>query len=86
MTVVVNYLQRMYDWPEVNSWMKDYALAHAKEILGRIRSKYDRYVSPGGGVSLDGQALLAESQQEKERLRESLRSNYGIDHLLPTVG
>lgn len=86
MTVVVNYLQRMRDWPEVNSWMKDYALAHAKEILGRIRSKYDRYVSPGGGVSLDGQALLAEAQQAKESLNESLRSNYGIDHMLPTVG
>jgi hypothetical protein len=85
-TVVVNYLQRMRNWPEVNSWMKDYALAHAKEILGRIRSKYDRYVSPGGGVSLDGQALLAEAQQEKEKLSESLKYNYGIDHMLPTVG
>jgi hypothetical protein len=86
MTVVVNYLQRMRDWPEANSWMKDYALAHAKEILGRIRSKFDRYVSPGGGVTLDGQALLAEAQQEKERLGESLRTNYSIDHMLPTVG
>jgi hypothetical protein len=84
--VAVQYLQRKRDWPDVYSWMKDWALAHAKEILGRVRSKYDRYVSPGGGVTLDGQALLSESREDKAKLEEQALYKWGHDHMLPIVG
>lgn len=84
--VGVHYLQRKKDWPEAASWMKDYALALAKEMLGRVRSKYDRYVSPGGGVTLDGASLLAEAREDKTSLSDSLISNHAVTFMLPYVG
>lgn len=53
-------------------WVKDYSLAVAKEMLGRIRSKYNSYPSPTGEVSLDGERLLEEAKEEKEKLKEAL--------------
>lgn len=46
-----------------------YAKAALKETLGRIRGKYSGGVpSANGTVSLDGDVLLGEAQQEKEAL------------------
>lgn len=84
--VIVHYLQRMREWDEVFSWMQDYALAHAKEILGRVRSKFSTLPGPGGGASLDGQQLLSEAKDEKEKLREDLYATYAVDHMVPIVG
>ena len=63
---------------EVNDtyWVKEYALAHAKELLGRIRSKFDSYPSPTGGVSLDGDKLLSEAKEEKEALINQFLQSY----------
>jgi hypothetical protein len=83
--VAVEYVQRKKDWEDVADWIKKYALALAKEMLGRIRSKYDRYVSPSGGVTMDGAALLQESREDVAKLSEELLS-LGNDHLLPYVG
>lgn len=54
---------------EYYSWVKDYALALAKEIIGRIRSKYTVDGSP---YQLDGERLLAESQATKTELEAKL--------------
>lgn len=53
-------------------WIEQYALSCAKEILGRIRSKYDGI--PGGNdkFALDGKDLLQESVNEKEKLMSKL--------------
>lgn len=54
------------------TWIRKYALAWAKEMLGRIRSKYSSLPSPTGETQLDGSTLLAESAQEKEALMTEL--------------
>lgn len=54
------------------TWIRKYALAWAKEQLGRIRSKYSSLPSPTGETTLDGSTLLAEAQQEKEALVQEL--------------
>ena len=54
------------------------ALAHTKEVLGRIRSKYSLN---GATYSLDGNTLLSEAQSELSAIREYLDRN--TDMVLP---
>lgn len=54
--------------PEDEDLFLRWAIAEAKETLGRIRSKYDSVPTVGGDRSLDGDTLLSESQTEKEAL------------------
>jgi len=56
-------------------WIRKYTLALAKEMLGAIREKYNTVPIPGSEVSLDGAALRAEAQTEKDTLVEQLREN-----------
>ena len=56
-------------------WIRKYTLALAKELLGAIREKYSTIPIPGSDVSLDGAALRAEAQTEKETLVTQLREN-----------
>jgi len=56
-------------------WIRKYTLALAKEMLGAIREKYNTVPIPGSEVSLDGAALRAEAQTEKDALIEQLREN-----------
>lgn len=52
--------------------IKRYAVAAAKRILGRIRSKYDGALSAQGTVGLDGNTLLDEARDEIEKLEEEI--------------
>ena len=54
-------------------WIKKYALALCKELLGTIRSKYASVPIPGGAVSMDGDTLRNEAASEKETLVTQLR-------------
>jgi len=56
-------------------WIRKYTLALAKELLGAIREKYSTVPIPGSEISLDGAALRAEAQTEKDFLIEQLREN-----------
>jgi hypothetical protein len=56
-------------------WIRKYTLALAKEMLGAVREKYSTVPIPGSEVSLDGAALRAEAQSEKDALIEQLREN-----------
>jgi hypothetical protein len=56
-------------------WIRKYTLALAKEMLGAIREKYSQVPIPGSEVSLDGAALRAEAQTEKDNLVTQLREN-----------
>jgi hypothetical protein len=56
-------------------WIRKYTLALAKELLGAIREKYSSIPIPDGEVSLDGSALRAEAQTEKDQLIDQLREN-----------
>ena len=70
--IIVHYIQRNKDWPEVTMVMQEGALAHAKCILGRIYTKYPSPPGPGGGMQLGGAALLAEGLAEYKEWKESL--------------
>ena len=74
--VIVQYLQKSKDWKEVQLAMYDIALAEAKEVLGRIRSKYAQMPGAAAG-QLDGDKLLQEAQTEKEKWKEDIISRYG---------
>jgi hypothetical protein len=56
-------------------WIRKYTLALTKELLGAIREKYSSVPIPDGEVSLDGAALRAEAQVEKDDLVKQLREN-----------
>jgi hypothetical protein len=56
-------------------WIRKYTLALVKELLGAIREKYSTVPIPGSEISLDGAALRAEAQSEKEGLITQLREN-----------
>jgi hypothetical protein len=51
------------------SWVKEYTLALAKELLGRVRGKFNVNGSP---YTLDSAQLLAEAQAEKSNLESQL--------------
>jgi len=56
-------------------WIRKYTLALSKELLGAIREKYSSVPIPDGEISLDGAALRAEAQVEKDALITQLREN-----------
>ena len=55
-------------------WIKDYALAVAKMALGQARSKFGQLAGPQGGVTLNGNDLIAQAQAEMEKLEEDLKT------------
>ena len=80
--VVSDYSNIGYNFAEYSNindvgkqWIRKYTLALAKEMLGAIREKYNTVPIPGSEVSLDGAALRAEAQTEKDALIEQLREN-----------
>jgi hypothetical protein len=52
--------------------LKRWALAQAKEDLGRVRSKYDSFPTAQGNATLDGERLLEEARVAKELLEEEI--------------
>lgn len=60
--------------PAYKNWIQRYSLCVAKEILGRVRSKFQTLPGPGGGSRLDGESLLTEAREEKQLLLEELTS------------
>jgi hypothetical protein len=54
-------------------WIYKYTLALAKELLGLIRSKYERVPIPNSDIKMDGEVLRREAQQEKEMLVKELQ-------------
>ena len=54
-------------------WIRRYALALSKEMLGQIRGKFGGSVpSPGVTITLNATALLGEAEKEKTALRDEL--------------
>jgi hypothetical protein len=78
--VVSDYSDAEYDfipYRNINDvgkqWIRKYTLALVKELLGAVREKYSTIPIPGSEVSLDGAALRAEAQSEKDNLMTQLR-------------
>lgn len=58
-------------------WLKDYALANAKMMLGEAREKFGNIPGPqGSGLTLNGQSLKTAAASEIERLDKELETNY----------
>lgn len=83
-SVVSDFSNVNYDfipYSQINSvgrqWIRKYALALAKEVLGAIREKYSTVpiTDSGDQATLDGAALRSEAQTEKDFLIEQLRQN-----------
>ena len=56
-------------------WIRRFALALSKEMLGQIRGKLGNVVPlPGGNVSLNANSLLSEAAKEMSELRTELKT------------
>ena len=55
-------------------WIRRYALALAKEMLGSVRGKYQSVPIPGSDTTLDYARLLSEAATEKTALIEELKT------------
>jgi hypothetical protein len=78
-------LIQMYNYrPDINLfqdtyagiWIKDYALANCKLILGEAREKFGNVPGPQGGVTLNGTAMKSEATASMERLDLELTNNF----------
>ena len=54
-------------------WIRRFALALTKEMLGQVRGKFATIPIPGESVSLNAGALLSQGQAEQDKLREELK-------------
>ena len=63
-----NLLQDSY----AGIWLKDYALANAKFMLGEAREKFSTIASPQGGVQLNGATMKNEAKASMEALELDL--------------
>jgi len=54
-------------------WIRRYALALVKEMLGQIRGKFATIPIPGESVTLNASDLLSQAKEEQEKLREELK-------------
>jgi hypothetical protein len=55
-------------------WIKDYALANCKIILGEARSKFANIAGPGGAGGLNGTDLKSAGKEEMEKLDKELET------------
>lgn len=54
-------------------WLKDYALAQSKLMLGEARGKFATVAGPQGGTTLNGEQLKADALNELAQLEEDLK-------------
>lgn len=55
------------------AWIRQYTLAIAMEILGRIRRKFSSVPIPNGEIQLDGDALVGEAIEKQQQLKEEIK-------------
>ena len=58
--------------PGAGVWIGDYILAVLKGIIGEAREKYGSIAGPGGGTTLNGAAMKAESKESQAALLDQL--------------
>ena len=55
-------------------WIRRFALALAKEMLGLVRSKFSSIPIPNESLQLNGDSLVTQGKEEQEKLREELKT------------
>jgi len=53
-------------------WIRKFALAVSKEMLGQIRGKFSTIPIPGESVTLNASELLSQAKEEQDGLRDRL--------------
>jgi hypothetical protein len=74
-------VEQLLQDPGAGVWIGDYTFAVLKGIIGEAREKFATIAGPGGGTSLNGAAMKAESKADMERLITELK-NY-VDYSQP---
>lgn len=59
--------------PGAGVWIGDYILAILKGIIGEAREKFSSIAGPGGGTTLNGAQMKAESKADQDRLIDELK-------------
>ena len=54
-----------------SKWVYQYSLALTKMVVGRVRGKFNGTGLVGGG-NIDGESLVAEGKEERDRLEKEL--------------
>ena len=54
-------------------WIRRFALALTKEILGQVRGKFSSVPIPGESVTLNASDLLSQARTEMDQLRDELK-------------
>jgi hypothetical protein len=54
-------------------WIRRFALALTKEMLGQVRGKFATVPIPGESVTLNASELLSQAKEEQDKLREELK-------------
>jgi hypothetical protein len=66
------------NYTKINSmgrqWIRRFALACAKEVLGQVRGKVQSVPIPNGDLLLNGADLVAQGREEQLNLREELKA------------
>lgn len=57
-------------------WIRRFALALAKEMLGQVRGKFATVPIPGESVTLNAADLLGQAKAEQDALREELKTTF----------
>ena len=55
-------------------WIRKYALAISKEMLGQVRGKFGSIPIPGNDVTLNASELLSQAKEEQTALKEELKA------------
>jgi len=55
-------------------WIRRFALALTKEILGQVRGKFSTVPIPGENVTLNAADLLSQARTEQDQLRDELKT------------
>ena len=55
-------------------WVRRFALALTKEMLGQVRGKFSTIPIPGESVTLNASDLLSQAKEEQDKLREELKT------------
>ena len=55
-------------------WIRRYALALAKEVLGQVRGKFATLPIPGDAVTLNASDLLSQAKEGQAQLKEEIKT------------
>lgn len=66
---------QLYEDYQAKQWLRDYALANCKLMLGEAREKFQSLPGPQGGSSLNGTQLKTEAKAEMEFLDKELETS-----------